>query len=110
MVLSAAGFAFYSGGYRVDVSDTFYQESFWRGDAQIGIGDSEGRWQVSLIGQNITDKIYAITAGDRPFTDTTRGGTALLITPPPFVGPAPQDLIIQQNRGRQVSLEVSLKY
>ncbi len=110
MVLSAAGFAFYSGGYRVDVSDTFYQESFWRGDAQIAIGDTEGRWQLALIGQNITDKIYAITAGDRPFTDTTRGGTALLIAPPPFVGPAPQDLIIQQNRGRQVSLEVSLKY
>ncbi len=111
LMLAASGFGFYSGGYRVDVADRFYQESFWRSDAQIAIGDVDGRWQVSLIGQNIGDKVYAITGGPRPFSDTTRGGTVFLPgAPPPFAGPVPQDTILQTNRGRQVSLEVSLRY
>lgn len=110
MVFNAAGNVFYSGGYQYGLSDLLYQNAFFTGDAQLAIGDVDGVWQVSLIAKNITDKIYGITGGPRPFSDTTRGGTALLFPPPPFVGPAEQDQVVQQNRGRTVSLEVSLRY
>ncbi len=111
MVLSVSGFAHYVTEYNTgDALDAYVQDGFWRGDATLAIGDTDGRWQLAVIGQNITDKVYAITGGGRPFTDTTGGGLAFSVTPPPFVGPFTEDQILQTNRGRQVSIEASFRY
>ncbi len=102
-VMSASGFAHYTDSYNTaDDPLSFRQPSFWRGDAALSIGDADGVWQVALIGQNITNKIYTITSGGRPFADTT-AGTGVANT-------ERADQILQNSRGRQVSLEVSLRY
>ena len=44
----------------------FVQDSFWLLDAAINVYSEEGTHSFSLIGRNITDEIYAITAGAIP--------------------------------------------
>ncbi len=98
-VFSASGFAHYSSSYNTgDALDALVQDSFWRGDASVAVSDTDGLWQVALIGSNVTDKIYTITSGGRPFTNSSANANGL------------EDQILQINRGRQVSLEVSLRY
>ncbi|HWM28460.1 MAG TPA: hypothetical protein VNQ14_08385, partial [Woeseiaceae bacterium] len=35
------------------------QESFTKLDARVAIGDADGRWEVALVGRNLTDEIYS---------------------------------------------------
>jgi outer membrane receptor protein involved in Fe transport len=35
------------------------QESFTKLDARVAIGDPDGRWDVALVGRNLTDEIYS---------------------------------------------------
>ncbi|MFP6836238.1 MAG: TonB-dependent receptor, partial [Pseudomonadales bacterium] len=67
-------------------------------DANIRLGSQDGRWQVALIGKNLTDKLAIRGAGDIP---ETGGNTA---TPEGFLG----DLSGGAIRPRQIELE--LKY
>ncbi|MBI1402848.1 MAG: TonB-dependent receptor plug domain-containing protein [Porphyrobacter sp.] len=94
--LFLSGNAAYNDGYITDETslNDYVQPSFWLLDANVSVGDPDGKWKLSLIGQNITDKIYTITTGGRPFLE-------------PGVG---DDFIMTQNRGRQVFVEASFKF
>ena len=69
----------------------FTQDSVWRADVVASIGDADGKWEVSLVGRNITDEIYTIETVGRP-------GAV-----PNLAGERDQAHFI--NRGRQVFLE-----
>lgn len=71
----------------------FVQDSYVTLDAAVSIGDPDGKWKLSLIGVNLTDEIWANTAGDRPFLPA--GG---------------DDRVVTQNRGRQVFVEAAFKF
>ncbi|WP_296678910.1 TonB-dependent receptor [Novosphingobium sp.] len=89
------GNATYSDKYfttQTSLSD-FVQPSYWAFDASASIGHPDGLWKLALIANNITDKIWATTTGDRPFLPA--GG---------------DDIIINQNRGRQVFIQGSVKF
>lgn len=92
------GDAFYSSSYFA--SDSFApsskQDSFWRLNASARIGDPDGRWQVSLIGRNLTNKYYLLFAGDRT------GGTSVPLTQGEQRGVV--------ARGREVMLQASFRY
>ncbi|MEH6663105.1 MAG: hypothetical protein V7679_15775, partial [Parasphingorhabdus sp.] len=62
-------------------------------DAAVSIGAPDDKWKLSLIGVNLTDEIWANTAGDRPFLPA--GG---------------DDRVITQNRGRQLFVEAAFKF
>jgi iron complex outermembrane receptor protein len=34
------------------------QGSFTKLDARVAVGDPDGRWEVALVGRNLTDEIY----------------------------------------------------
>ncbi len=46
-----------------------------------------------MVAQNLTDKIFTITTGGRP-----------------FLPPGGDDFVMTQNRGRQVFAEVSFRF
>ncbi len=95
MDLSLSGNAIYSGSYFTDevtVND-FRQDSYVTFDARIAIGDPNRKWAVALVGTNLTDEIWVNTSGERPFRPV--GG---------------DDLVLTQNRGRQISVETSFKF
>ncbi|MFL0355306.1 TonB-dependent receptor [Erythrobacter sp. GH1-10] len=98
-----SGNAAYNDGYITDEAtlNDFVQPSFWTLDGSIAIGDPDGAWRLSLIGVNLTDEIWVITSGGRPF-----------LAPPGNLNglPAGDDLVLTQNRGRQVFVEASFRF
>lgn len=93
--LFLSGNAAYNSGYITDEAtlNDYVQPSFWLLDANVSVGPSDGKWKVSLVGQNLTDEIFTITTGGRP-----------------FLPPGGDDFVMTQNRGRQVFAQVSFKY
>ncbi len=80
--------------------------SFATIDGGVSIGSPEGKWKLSLVGVNLTNKIYALTSGGRPFLTAVPLGVP---GTPTFV-PVGDDLNVNYNRGRQVFAEVSFKF
>lgn len=93
--LFLSGNAAYNDGYITDEATLtdFVQPSFWTLDANISVGHPDGNWKLSLIANNLTDEIFVITSGGRP-----------------FLPPGGDDIVLTQNRGRQVFAEVSFKF
>ena len=94
--LSLFGLANYSGSYLANAStfNDYVQDEYVTLDANISVGSPDETWRVSLIGNNLTDKIYVNQASGRPFRQAGVG----------------DDLSLTQNRGRQVFVELAIKY
>jgi iron complex outermembrane receptor protein len=94
--LSLFGLANYSGSYFADATafDDYVQDDYVTLDANITLGAVDEKWRLSLIGNNLTDKIYVNQASGRPFRQAG----------------VDDDLALTQNRGRQVFLELAVKY
>jgi iron complex outermembrane recepter protein len=85
----------------------FKQKSYVTFDGSVSIGDPDKKWKLSLIGINLTNELYALSGGTRPFAAGAGGlGTPGTET---FV-PAGDDLNLNYNRGRQVFVEASFKF
>jgi len=57
----------YNGGYVYTATlDPFRQDSFWLQDAAIRVYTANERYEITLIGKNLSDEIYAQGAGSRP--------------------------------------------
>ena len=100
--LTLGGNLAYNSGYITDeatLKDDYEQGSFATVDLSVGFGPANGRWRLSLIGVNVTDEIYVITSGGRPFLAT---GTGFL--------PGGDDIVLTQNRGRQVFIEGRIRF
>jgi iron complex outermembrane receptor protein len=93
--LFLSGNATYNDGYITDETslNDYVQPSFWTLDTNVSIGHPDGNWKLSLVATNLTDKIFVITSGGRPFLSATG-----------------DDLILTQNRGRQVFAEMSFRF
>ena len=75
----------------------FIQEAFWLVNARAFVGASDGRWQASVSGRNLTDEITVVTSGGRPFANTVNdGGVA--------------DQILNLTRGRQVFANFEVRF
>lgn len=88
----------YSGSYDTSTEPfSYYQDSFWKVNAALSVGQEDGRWQLALIGKNITDEIEGKAGtGGRPFTTPDANGAS--------------DQIIQVGRGRQIYLEARARF
>jgi iron complex outermembrane receptor protein len=89
------GNAFYSGSYFASNTDfdDYVQPDYVTLDGSVSIGHPDGQWKLSLVGVNITNEIWANTAGDRP-----------------FLPPGGDDRVVTQNRGRQVFVEAAFRF
>lgn len=101
--LFLSGNAAYNDGYITDETsfNDFVQPSFWLLDANVSIGHPDGKWKLSLVAQNLTNEIFVITSGGRPFLAIPGNGNGL---------PAGDDIVLTQNRGRQVFAEISFRF
>ena len=66
----------YSGGYiaSTNYNPDSYQESFAKLDATGRIFSSDKRWELALIGRNLTNKRNLVNANDRNSTGGGKGG------------------------------------
>lgn len=60
--------ALYSGfEYQtLDLDPLDARDSFWEYNASIGVGDSEGRWSLTVQQFNVTDELIRLSSGDVP--------------------------------------------
>lgn len=95
LAFTMSGNAAYSGSYWTNQTSfrDFIQEDYVTFDATVGIGDADGAWKLSLVAVNLTDKLFTSSSGDRPFL--AAGG---------------DDVIVSQNRGRQLFIEGKFKF
>ena len=102
MAVSLGGNMVYSGSYITNNSrpTDYVQKSFATFDGRISFGERDDRWRIALVGVNLADKIVTQTSGDRPFLSGAN----------PFGLPVGDDIILNQNRGRQVFVEASVKF
>lgn len=93
--LNLGGNAIYSGSYLTneDSLNDYRQDSYVTFDARVALGAADGTWQLALVGTNLADEIWVNTSAGRPFLPA--GG---------------DDLIFTQNRGRQLSVEGSVRF
>ncbi len=80
----------------------FVQDAFWLLNARAYLAAADGGWRVSVIGRNLTDELYVVTSGGRPFADVSNN--ALL---PGGVGFS--DTILNYARGQQLFLEFEVR-
>lgn len=89
--------ASYSGSYlasSISLKNDYRQKSYVTLDGAISVGVPDGKWKLSLIGSNLTNRIWVNTAGAAPFSGAAPG----------------DDRIVTQNRGRQVFVEAAFKF
>ena len=77
----------------------YKQKAYVSVDGAVSIGHPDGKWKLSLIGVNLTDKIWTNTSGGRPF-----------LAGPGLGLPVGDDFSVTQNRGRQVFVEAAFKF
>jgi len=80
----------------------FIQDSYWLLNARASIGAANGRWKASVMSRNLTDELYVVTSGGRPFADTSNntllpGGVGL------------SDTVLNYGRGRQIFLQFEVR-
>ncbi len=96
--LDLTGDAYYSGSYYA--ADTLagptLQHAYFTYNASAGVGDIDGRWKISLIGRNLSNKYYVLYAVDRT------GGTGV----PGSIGEQRGAV----SRGRELTLEGELRF
>lgn len=95
---TVTGDAIYSGAYFAGdtLAPASRQDAFWRLNASVGIGASDGGWKVSLIGRNLTNEYYLLFAGDRT------GGTSVPLTE------GEQRAVVA--RGREVAVQAQVRF
>jgi iron complex outermembrane receptor protein len=93
----------FSGKYftNEDSFDDIVQGSYVTFDLAVSVGDPDGRWQLAVIGTNLSDERYIQTSGGRPFLAPVGNIRGL---------PPGDDQVLNFNRGRQVSIEASFKF
>ncbi|CAN5301220.1 TonB-dependent receptor [soil metagenome] len=92
------GDAVYSSGYYAaeTMSPYSYQNSYWKLNSSIRYTAPSGKWDISLIGRNLTNKYILLFAGDRT------GGASV----PGLIGE--QRGVV--DRGREVTLQASVRF
>jgi iron complex outermembrane receptor protein len=65
--VNLTGDAFYSGSYfgSETLAPSTFQESFWRFNAAVRLLSEDGKWELALIGRNLSNNYYLITAQDK---------------------------------------------
>src|SRR5690606_30082784 len=57
----------------LNLDPSLVQESFSKVNARLALGDADGRWQLALVGRNLTDKTTMSYAADTPLSYTLFG-------------------------------------
>ncbi|MEP4891962.1 MAG: TonB-dependent receptor [Aliiglaciecola sp.] len=65
----------YNGGVTIDPNTM--QDSYTRWGLRIALADYDDKWQVALIGNNITDERVMTLSNSLPFSTTLTGGTGV---------------------------------
>jgi hypothetical protein len=52
--------------HQVDQDPADIQPGYVKVDARVAVGDNDGRWELALLGRNLTDKKTKVFSADAP--------------------------------------------
>ncbi|MEM1404859.1 MAG: TonB-dependent receptor [Pseudomonadota bacterium] len=95
----------YSDGYLTEngLPNPYEQDAYWLLNARAFIGSTDGRWNVAVMGRNLTDELYVVTTTTRPFSVTANNQFL-----PGGVGQG--DQVLNYARGRQLFLQAEFRF
>jgi iron complex outermembrane receptor protein len=98
----------FSSRMLVNLGEAFYQKSFIKSDLSLSLQGRENRWEISVIGKNLNNRI---TTGACVNANTQGGGLpGTEITGTNDVGPAGRDEIgCIADRGRELWLRLTIR-
>lgn len=75
MLLTAGADMVFSDEYlqSLNLDPVLTQESFTKLNARVSLGDADGRWELALVGRNLTDRTTVSYAADAPLSYTLFG-------------------------------------
>ena len=102
MKLGLTGGVTHSSSYLTDTTGApnGRQPAYTLLDGSIRLGAEDDRWQLALIGRNLSNKFYYVASTDVPFTGSGTGTAAGSLG----------DRFASVSRGREVMLQVSFKF
>ncbi len=101
----------YNGGYAFTATqDPLKQESYWLLDTAIRLYTADERYEVSLIGKNLTDEIYAQGAGARPGACANFSATRVPRCNPPGTLANQQDQVVTTSLGVEYLLQFRVRF
>ncbi|AYJ85138.1 TonB-dependent receptor (plasmid) [Sphingomonas paeninsulae] len=100
--LGLSGDANYSGGYFNNAFNEPLgrQKPYWLFDASARIGAPDGRWELALIGRNLSNKYYLVRSSEQPFSGGPSGSASANRN---------ADIIGAPNRGREVMVQLTFR-
>jgi len=103
LMLTLTGDTGYVGSYLLNsLGRQIYQSSYFRSDASISVGPENGRWELSLVGRNLSNEYLVYDAGDSPLTGQGTGQHE------PLNVPADQLSVV--GRPREIGLQFSMRF
>ena len=92
----------FSSGFFTDVisSPGGLQASYQLLDAGVRLMDADDRWELALLGRNLTDEYYFTRSAGNPFSGSAPGGTGTLLA----------DTVAVTSRGREVWLRATVRF
>ena len=87
--------------------DDFFQEGFWKVDGSVALSDEKDRWEVAIIGKNLTRKLTTSNCSPSNFQNGLLGGQ---VTGGTGAGPAGVDEVgCYMDPGREIWLRLTLR-
>ncbi|AMK16574.1 MULTISPECIES: TonB-dependent receptor [Sphingobium] len=107
MKIGLSGNMSYSDSYFTDTTNTpgGRQPSYTLFDASLRLSQAQDRWEIALIGRNLTDKYYFVRSSDTPFTGSDPGRYARN-DPLRLLG----DTAAYVGRGREIWVRLSYRF
>ena len=102
MTLGLTGGVTHSSSYLTDTTGApnGRQPAYTLIDGSIRFGADDDRWQLALIGRNLSNKFYYVASTDVPFTGSGTGTAAGVLG----------DRFASVSRGREVMVQISFKF
>lgn len=103
MKLGLSGNMSFSSGFFTQVTSSpgSWQKHYALFDATVRLAEAQDKWELALIGRNLTDKYYFVRSSDIPFTGSTPGGA-----PVGTLG----DTGAVPSRGREIMLRATVRF
>ncbi len=114
LMMSVSSDIFYSGKYNygTDYQPYTKQDSFFKVDASVRLFSEDNRWELALIGRNLSDRRNLVNGIDRTGTGGAFGTTTPACSSLPATGGCLPlaDVIGTPTRGRTVTVQATYRF
>ncbi len=99
----------YSDEYPLqDVLGTEEEDSFWIYDASVRVFSSDNKYELAVIGRNLSDEVVRFSNQSRPFACGSSGTPGVCVDPP--LRNADLDQIGTSSMGLQYTIQLTYRY